>query len=141
MIFSGNSFSLGFSSHLKIENRLIIKQFGILRLAQELTVNDIKEMRRYSYNDLLYRNYVSPSNDSLLQRAIKISSRLVQKKLRKSFLEFKEFTCLKRFSSMNEHISKIVNALSKIMQRNRVICQGKGFKDIISYKAMLEKND
>lgn len=138
-IFSGIGVSVAFESHLRIEDKLVAKQFGMVRVKQELTVNEIKEFRRYSHQIVINPNYKFPTKENQLEKAAKIISRAFQKILKDSYIDIRDFASLKKISVLSNNISELVNTLGKIFQRNKVICQGKALKDLIYFREIIEK--
>lgn len=133
-IYSGESFSIGFSSYLKVEGFPITKFYSTIRVVHELTANDLMELRRKSISSNPYA-----VKEAALKKMLKIHSHNCTQTKMFSFNEFKEFTKLKKYSMVNKSISLLINAISKVVQRNKVVLESKALKDICDYCDLQEQ--
>lgn len=133
-IYSGESFSISFSSYLKVEGFPITKFYSTIRVVHELTANDLMELRRQSITANPYA-----IKETALKKMLKTHTHHCLQKLMVYFNEFKEFTKLKKYSIANKSISALINAISKVVQRNKVVLQSKAFKDLSDFCSLQEQ--
>ena len=133
-IYSGESFSISFSSYLKVEGFPITKFYSTIRVVHELTENDLMELRKQSITANPYA-----VKETALKKMLKSHSHHCIQKLMVYFNEFKEFTKLKKYSIANKSISALINAIAKVVQRNKVVLQSKALKDLGDFCSLQEQ--
>jgi Regulator of chromosome condensation (RCC1) repeat len=129
-IFSGSVISARFSSYLRIDDKPLLKYFSCLRLHQDSNHQNIGNQLINSAN----------ARSNALQKAIKISSKLVSKNLRKTFLHYRECISFQTLSYRNKNISQMIAAISKIFNRNKVVNQTKTFNRLLRNKKLIQSH-
>jgi hypothetical protein len=127
-IYSGESFSIGFSSLVKVDGFPITKFYSTIRVESETTAGNLMELRRRSVS-------VNPfgEKESALKKVFKIHSHHSLQVFLIYFNELKEFAKLKKYAMVNKSISALINAIAKVIQRNKVVLESKALKDLADF--------
>ena len=133
-IYTGESFSIGFSSLIKVDGFPITKFYSTIRVETESTVGNLMELRRRSVS-------INPfgEKESSLKKIFKIHSHHSLQLYLIYFNELKEFTKLKKYSIVNKSISALINAIAKVIQRNKVVLESKALKDLVDFSVMKQQ--
>ena len=133
-IYSGESFSIGFSSMIRVDGFPITKFYSTIRVESESTQGNLMELKRRSVS-------INPfgEKEGALKKVFKIHSHHSLQLYLIYFNELKEFTKLKKYSIVNKSISALINAIAKVIQRNKVVLESKALKDLIDYSSMKQQ--
>ena len=133
-IYSGESFSIGFSSLIRADGFPITKFYSTIRVESEPAQGNLMELRRKSVS-------INPfgEKESTLKKVFKIHSHHSLQLYLIYFNELKEFTKLKKYSIVNKSISALINAIAKVIQRNKVVLESKALKDLIDFSCIKQQ--
>lgn len=136
-VYSGSLVSLAFSCYFKAEGLPITKHYSNLRVQQDGIQEDLLDGRRSSCQSSPMANTPVLSKEASLGKIAKIFKRFSIQTLTCYFNEYKEHIKLSKLSTINKNISQLLNTLSQILQRNKIVKESKAFKSLCDFSESL----